>query len=75
MCGRAAVAAGRSFRVIAQGWGIDSWIASGLLGRPQSIVHFRYDGMGRRLHTTPCPSAAVHHARGVFRCGDEPPRP
>ena len=63
-CGRATVADGRSFRVIAQEQGIDSWIASGLLGTPRAIVQFRYDSIGRRLRTTPCPSAAVHQLGG-----------
>jgi hypothetical protein len=75
VCGRATIAGGRSFRIIAQGTGIDSWIADGLLGTPRSIVHFRYDSMGRRLRTTPCPKPAVHLSRGVFECGDASPRP
>jgi hypothetical protein len=75
VCGRAAVAAGRSFRIIAERQGIDSWIADGLLGTPRAIVHFEYDSMGRRLDTTPCPKAIVHPSLGIFACSGALPRP
>jgi hypothetical protein len=75
VCGQAAVAEGRSFRVVIQGQGFDSWIASGLLGTPRAITHFRYDSMGRRLLTAPCPSAAVHPSAGRFDCGEGTSRP
>src|SRR5262245_49027587 len=78
-CGTSAVASGGAFWVLVQHSGIDSWVATGLVGSSgRPVQHFSYDSApcagpccDPRLTVRPCPNPSVHtfeDGRIDFRC-------
>jgi hypothetical protein len=72
-CAAKATAAGRAFTIMVHGYGIDSWLADGLVGEPGGVPQaFHYDSLGNHLRADPCPMPDVQRSstgRRPFTCG------